>query len=115
MPDLKVMPFSCTSHFKTGIPYSQALRLRLICDDQETLEKRIPQYTDYFVACGYKRSFANKKIEKVPKNDRKNALTLKGLGGGVFSTRLEVFLPITLEVIKLHSGNLVTFLKFNAK
>ena len=29
------------SHFKTSIPYSQALRLRRICDDQETLKKRI--------------------------------------------------------------------------
>ena len=29
------------SHSKTCIPYSQALRLRRICDDQETLKKRI--------------------------------------------------------------------------
>ena len=34
-----------------------------------------------------------------------------GGGGGVFSTRLEVFLPITLEVIKVYSRNLVTFPK----
>ena len=40
------------SHFKTSIPYSQALCLRRICDDQETLKKRIRKYTDYFVACG---------------------------------------------------------------
>ena len=29
------------SYFKTSIPYSQALQLRRICDDQETLKKRI--------------------------------------------------------------------------
>ena len=31
--------------------------------------------------------------------------------GGVFSTRLEFFFPITLEVINVHSRNLVTFPK----
>ena len=34
------------SHFKTSISYSQALQLRRICDDQETLKKRIRQCTD---------------------------------------------------------------------
>ena len=65
------------SHFKTSIPYSQALRLRRICNDQETLKKRIWQYTDYFVACGYRRSFVKKEMEKVLKIDRKNALKKK--------------------------------------
>ena len=32
-------------------------------------------------------------------------------GGEVYSTRFEVFLPITLEVIKVHSRNLVMFPK----
>ena len=36
-------------------------------------------------------------------------------GGGGVSNQARGFLPITLEVIKLHSRNLVTFLKFNAK
>ena len=65
------------SHFKTSIPYSQALRLRCICNDQETLKKRIQQYTDYFVACGYRRSFVKKEMEKVLKIDWKNALKKK--------------------------------------
>ena len=65
------------SHFKTSIPYSQALRLRRICDDQETLKKRMRQYTDYFVACGYRRSFVKKEMKKVLKIDRKNALKKK--------------------------------------
>ena len=65
------------SHFKISISYSQALRLRRICDDQETLKKRIRQYTDYFVACGYRRSFVKKEMEKVLKIDRKNALKKK--------------------------------------
>ena len=37
-----------------------------------------------------------------------------GGGGGVFH-QLRGFLPIALEVIKMRSRNLVTFLKFNAK
>ena len=65
------------SHFTTSIPYSQALRLRCICDDQETLKKRIWQYTDYFVACGYRRSFVKKEMEKVLKIDWKNAVKKK--------------------------------------
>ena len=65
------------SHFKTSIPYSQALRLRRISDDQETLKKRIWQYTDYFVACGYRWCFVKKEMEKVLKIDWKNALKKK--------------------------------------
>ena len=34
---------------------------------------RIWQYTDYLVACGYRRSFVKKEMEKVLKIDRKNA------------------------------------------
>ena len=65
------------SHFKTSIPCSQALRLRRISDDQETLKNRIRQYSDYFVACGYRWSFVKKEMEKVLKIDRKNGLKKK--------------------------------------
>lgn len=65
------------SDFKKSIPYSQALRLRRICKDQGTLKKRISQYTDYFVACGYKRSFVREEMEKVVQINRKDALKKK--------------------------------------
>ena len=37
---------------KDSIPYSQALRLRRICQDDSTLKKRLQQYSQYFVSCG---------------------------------------------------------------
>ena len=37
------------SHFKSSIPYGQALRLRRICKDNNLLKERIKQYTNYFV------------------------------------------------------------------
>ena len=43
-------------HLKHSIPYSQALRLRRICTSTHVLEQRIREYSEYFVACGYKRN-----------------------------------------------------------
>ena len=68
------------SHFKTSIPYSQALRLRCICDDQETLKERIWQYTDYFVACGYRQSFVKKEMRRFSKLTRIMPLKRKKKG-----------------------------------
>ena len=65
------------SHFKRSIPYSQALRLRRICKDKDTLKERIKQYTNYFVACGYKRSFVKKEMDKVLKIRRRDTLAKK--------------------------------------
>ena len=61
-----------------------------ICDDQETLKKRIWQYTDYFVACGYRRSFVKKEMEKVLRIDRKNALKKK-------EKRKESYIPLVVS------------------
>ena len=64
-------------HFKSSIPYSQALRLRRICKDNNVLKERIKQYTNYFVACGYKRSFVKKEMERVLEVRRKDTLVKK--------------------------------------
>ena len=45
-------------HLKKSIPYSQALRLRRICSSTTILEQRILEYSNFFVACGYKRDRA---------------------------------------------------------
>ena len=65
------------SHFKSSIPYSQALRLRRICKDNNVLKERIKQYTNYFVACGYKTSFVKKEMERVLEVRRKDTLVKK--------------------------------------
>ena len=52
-------------HLKQSIPYSQALRLRRICSSTNTLKKRIAEYADFFVACGYQRTKVLREMEKV--------------------------------------------------
>ena len=52
-------------HLKQTIPYSQALRLRRICSSTDTLKKRIVEYADFFVACGYQRTKVLREMQKV--------------------------------------------------
>ena len=52
-------------HLKQSIPYSQALRLRRICSSTDTLKKRIVEYADFFVACGYQRTLVLREMQKV--------------------------------------------------
>ena len=40
---------------KKGIPYSQFLRLRRLCTKDNTLKRRLTEYTEYFVNAGYSR------------------------------------------------------------
>ena len=51
-------------HLKQSITYSQALRLR-ICSSTDTLKKRIIQYADFFVQCGYQRTKVLLEMQKV--------------------------------------------------
>ncbi|CAH3185130.1 unnamed protein product, partial [Porites lobata] len=52
-------------HLKQSIPYSQALRLRRICSSTRLLEQRILEYSNFFVACGYKRDRPLSEMRKV--------------------------------------------------
>ena len=52
-------------HLKRSIPYSQALRLRRICSSTDTLRKRIIEYSDFFVACGYERGKVLNEMQRV--------------------------------------------------
>ena len=52
-------------HLKSSIPYSQALRLRQICSSTDTLRKRIIEYSDFFVACGYERGKVLNEMQRV--------------------------------------------------
>ena len=56
-------------HLKQSIPCSQALRLRRICSSTDTLKKRIIEYADFVVACGYQRSKVLLEMKKSPYND----------------------------------------------
>ena len=52
-------------HLKQSIPYNLALRLGRICSSTRVLEQRILEYSNFFVACGYKRDRALSEIRKV--------------------------------------------------
>ena len=52
-------------HLKRSIPYSQALRLRRICSSTDTLKKRILEYSDFVVACGYAQRKVLHEMQKV--------------------------------------------------
>ena len=62
------------SHLKKSIPNSQALRLGRICSSDETLKNRIEQYSEYFVACGYKRKDVRNEMYKVVALTQKECL-----------------------------------------
>ena len=52
-------------HLKQSVPYSQALRLRRICSSTRVLEQRILEYSNFFVACGFKIDRALSEMRKV--------------------------------------------------
>ena len=52
-------------YLKQSLPYSQALRLRRRCSSTHVLEQRILEYSNFFVACGYKRDRALSEMRKV--------------------------------------------------
>ena len=56
---------------KHSIPYSQALKLRRICQEDTTLIKRLQRYSQYFVACGYKGKDVCNKIKKFLQSSKK--------------------------------------------
>ena len=52
-------------HLKKSIPYSQGLGLRRICSSTTILEQRILEYSNFFIACGYKRERTLSEMRKV--------------------------------------------------
>ena len=60
-----------------SIPYSQSLRLRRICQNDKTLKKRIQQYSEYFVACDYKRTDIHEEMRRVETISQEEALKPK--------------------------------------
>ena len=64
-------------HLKKSIPYSQALRLRRICSSTTILKQRILEYSNFFVACGYKRDRALSEMRKVKSQDTRREFASK--------------------------------------
>ena len=68
--------FKCchTPHVKRGIPYSEALRLKRICETDEIYESRIQELGGFLVKRGYKMDFVNTQIGRVKQLDRLSLL-----------------------------------------
>ena len=64
-------------HTKQSIPYSLALRLRRICPNDDTFNKRTNQLLTYLTKRGYKRKHVHNEIRKVSKTTRQSSLETK--------------------------------------
>ena len=56
-----------------NIPGGIALRLRRICDDDETLEKRLSEYQSYLIARDHKAYVVKKQFSEIKKKTRSEA------------------------------------------
>ena len=66
-------------HTKNAIPFSLALRLRLICFTYETFNIRTAELTTYLLKRGYKRNFVTKQIQRAANIPRRLALQTKDM------------------------------------
>jgi peptide-methionine (R)-S-oxide reductase len=62
------------SHLKRSIPYSQALRLRRIVSDNDTLKIRLEEYKNYFIASGYKKKLLDDTMSEILEMSQDDAL-----------------------------------------
>ena len=67
-------------HLKHSIPYRQALRLRRICSSNDILKQRIMEYSNFFVACGYKRNRVLTDMKKVLSLTQEESLQARDSG-----------------------------------
>ena len=51
-------------HTKKSIPYSQFMRIRRICTDDENFKERTLQQSKYFESCGYSKKELNKTLKQ---------------------------------------------------
>ena len=64
-------------HCKTAIPYSQALRLRRICSEDENFLKRVRDLKSYFLKRGYTEQLLNFQIQRALDTPREACLQPK--------------------------------------
>ena len=64
-------------HIKKGIPYSQALRLKRICSDENNLKKRLQELKGYLVKRGYDSGFVESQFSRVKGIGRTSLFTCK--------------------------------------
>ena len=73
-----LLPTSChPPHCSKNIPFSLALRIRRICSDDETFEKRSKDLCEQLKQRGYQKQVIDQAIEKVRHMERQNLLSYK--------------------------------------
>ena len=73
-----LLPTSChPPHCSKNIPYSLALRIRRICSDDETFEKRSKDLSEQLKQRGYQKQVIDQAIEKVRHMERQYLLSYK--------------------------------------
>ena len=85
-------------HLKRRIPYSPALRLRRICTSTNVLEQRIREYSEYFVACGYKRNKVLTEMNKLLKLTQEESLQPREKGTNSRTPLVTIYNPHTLFI-----------------
>ena len=79
-------------HTKKAIPYSQALRMRRICSDNEAFERRVTDLKHWLTSRGHKISLIDSQIDKARGLDRDNLLLE---ASERFTDRNRVYLVLT--------------------
>ena len=62
------------SHVKDSIPYSQFLRLRILCSDDSDLNSKRDEMSNFFSERGYPDSILSKALNRVQNVNRESAL-----------------------------------------
>ena len=89
-------------HVKRGIPYSQALRVRKICDSDYVCETRVNELKSFLLKRGYKRDFIDAQIDRVKNVDRLPLLEGEGIHGSEGSSRVVLNLDYHPALLDVH-------------
>ena len=92
-------------HIKYSIPYSQALRLRRICSSTDILEQRIMEYSNFFVACGYKKDKVLSEMRKVLSLTQEESLRARERGNTNRIPLVTTYNPHTSFIAEIANRN----------
>jgi len=89
--------------------YSQALRLRRICSDNNTLQSRLEEYSQYFILSGYDKSLVHNQMNRVIKFTQKE--TLEGINKQTPSSQANDKRAVFVTTFNPHSKNIAQLVK----
>ena len=90
-----------------NIPKGMTLRLRRICDDDETFEKRSPEYQNYLIPTDHKPSIVRKQSSQVKKKTRSEARQKQTKRDKVSDTKfISVYNPALPNIHSIIQNNL---------